>query len=78
MVQIPVEPEAKKKAVHTKQLSFEGKEVVDESNECYFCGEAVDVHYAAISKARLGCVVCPSCTAKVVQVIAYAGTREIS
>ena len=75
-VQIPVEH--KKKAVHTKQLSLEGKEVTEETNECYFCGDAVDVHYAAISKARLGCVVCPSCTAKVVQVIAYAGTREIS
>ena len=78
MVQIPVEKEAKKKAVHTKQIDFEGKEATVETNECYFCGEAVDFHYASISKARLGCVVCPSCTAKVVQVIACAGTREIS
>jgi hypothetical protein len=77
-MQIPVEKDAKKKAVHTKQMDFTGKEVADESNECYFCGEAVDVTYATISKARLGCVVCPSCTAKVIQVIAYAGTREIS
>lgn len=77
-MQIPVEPEAKKKAVKPKQIDLTGKEVTVETNECYFCGEAVDVHAATISKIRLGCVVCPSCTAKVVQVIAYAGTREIS
>ena len=76
MVQIPVEPEVKKKAVHTKQLSFEGKEVIEETNECYFCGEAVDVHYANISKASFGHVVCPSCTAKLVQIVSYAGTRS--
>ena len=73
-VQIPVEH--KKKAVHTKQLSFEGKEVIEETNECYFCGEAVDVHYAIISKAGFGKVVCPGCTAKLVQIVSYAGTRS--
>jgi len=75
-MQIPVEKDAKKKAVHTKQTDFEGKEVADESNECYFCGEAVDVTYANISKASFGHVVCPSCTAKLVQIVSYAGTRS--
>lgn len=78
MVQIPVEPEAKKKAVHTKQLSFEGKEVVEETNECYFCGEAVDVHLATISKESFGRIICPNCLVKVINVVSYAGTRNLT
>ena len=76
MVQIPVEKEAKKKAVHMKQLSFEGKEVIEETNECYFCGEAVDAHGATITKQLLGHVVCAECSVKVIAVVSYAGTRS--
>jgi hypothetical protein len=77
-MQIPVEPEAKKRAVKTKQTDFAGKEVPDESNECYFCGIVVDVHHATITKASLGHVVCVGCVIKVMEVVFYAGARNIT
>ena len=73
---LTIPKEIKKKAVHTKQINFEGKEVTDEANECYFCGKAVDAIYAGISKASFGHVVCFHCTAKLVQIVSYAGTRS--
>jgi hypothetical protein len=74
-MRVSVEQEAKKKAVKTKQLSLDGKEVAEETNECFFCGKTVDFADVALIKAILGHVVCAKCSAKIVAVISYAGTR---
>jgi hypothetical protein len=70
--------EAKKKAVHTRQINLEGKEVTEEANGCYFCGKTVDTYYASITKAGFGHIVCASCTAKIVRIISCAGTRFVA
>jgi len=75
-VQIPVEKEAKKKAVHTKQLDFQGQPVEVKSNNCVFCEEEVDKTFAEVCKSAFGEVICVNCIAKMVKIIAYAGARS--
>ena len=75
-MQIPVEPEAKKRAVKTKQIDFEGKPVEVKSNECVFCSAEVDEAFASLARTAYGAVVCQSCLIKMVKIVCFAGTRE--
>jgi hypothetical protein len=75
-MQIPVEKEAKKKAVKTKQIDFEGKPVKEKSDDCVFCSAEVDEAFANLARAAFGDVVCQSCLIKMMRIICFAGTRE--
>jgi len=75
-MQIPVEKEAKKKAVKTKQLDFEGKPVKEKSDDCVFCSAEVDEAFASLARTAYGAVVCQSCLIKMMKIVCFAGTRE--
>lgn len=76
-ITIQTEPEAKKKAVKTKQINFEGNVVEEKKYRCYFCGGDVDEEFAELSRENLGEVVCEACTLKLVRLVFRIGAAKL-
>jgi len=74
---VAVEKEAVDKAVKTRQIGLDGKEVEEKDNKCYFCGGEVDAVLAEIRKKVLGHVICNDCVVKIIEVISFAGARTL-